>query len=188
MCIRRVLIGSAVTLHFAIGLLCNVRPPSVLLRVPGVSEAIAAYHLAGFPQTWRMFAPPAENLYELQASLKFSGGWTDLVTLDQYLVTQGEDRILLPRGYIRVANHMRHPIFRKDKLEDEPFFWNHMQQLSAFFCFGAGRIEGLEAIRIYSVVTALGPLFETDPMGEPVKSIAGEQQVSPIYERECRER
>ena len=186
--LRRVLIGSAVALHFAVGLLCNAGPTSVLLRIPGVAEAVAAYHVAGLPQTWRMFAPPAENLYELQASLKFAGGWSDLVSLDRYLVTEGEGRFFLPRGYLRVANHMRHPIFRKDRLEEEPFFWNHLQQMSAFFCKGAGRIEGLEAIRIYSVVTALGPLFELDAHGEPVPSIEGEQQISPIYERECSDR
>lgn len=185
---RRILIGSAVTLHFAIGLLCNVGPDSVVIRVPGVSQAVAAYHVAGFPQTWRMFAPPAENLYELEASLRFEGGWTDLIRLDQYLVTEGVGKVFLPRGYIRVANHMRHPIFRKERLEDEPFFWNHLQQMSAFFCFGAGRIEGLEAIRIYSVVTALPPLFDQDSRGGPVESIAGKKQVSPIYERDCDER
>ncbi len=190
--LRRPLIAGAVAAHFAAGMLCFVQPGSPLARIPGVMRAAAVYERAGFPQTWRMFAPPSQRDYQIGYALHFDGGWTPMLMLDRFLRDEAVGRVLLPRGYIRVANHLRHPVFRKARLADEPFFWSYFQGLSAFFCFGDGAVPGLRAVRFYSVVHGIAPFPRRGAAGAGGRgrppATADIDEVTPLYERECGDR
>lgn len=186
--IRNRVIGCGVFLHFAIGLLCFMQPPSALLEIPGVPPLIELYGRWDFPQTWRMFAPPSQTVDEIGYALEFKGGWTDLLLLSEFLKEQAAGRVVLPRGYIRVADHLRHPVLRRKRLEDEPFYFHYFQQLSAFFCFGDGALPGLEAIRFYSVSKGLPPFFSDDGRGNPLPAAGDYDKVMPLYERACSDR
>jgi len=186
--IRKPLIGSSVFLHFSIGLLCFVQQPSALLEIPYLTSFVQLYKRYDFPQTWRMFAPPSQTIDEIGYALKFQDGWTDLLFLNRFLKEQAAGRVFMPRGYIRVADHLRHPIFRQKRLEDEPFYFHYFQQMSAFFCFGDDAIPGIEAIRFYSVSKGVPPFFKDDGNGRPLPEAANYDKVVPLYERECSDR
>jgi hypothetical protein len=186
--IRKPLIGSCVALHFLLGLLCFVEPPAAVLEVPGVPQALDFYRLRDFSQTWRMFAPPSQTIDEMGYSLQFSGGWTPLLPANKFLEEQGTGRLFLPRGYLRLANHLRHPIFREKRLKDEPFYLLYFQEMSAFLCFGDGAIPGLEAIRFYSVVKGIPPFFATDGRGHALPTAEEYDKVEALYERRCDDR
>lgn len=185
---RKPLITGFVGLHFAFGLLCFVEKPCFLAEIPGVEEVTYIYDQAGFPQTWRMFSPPSQCIYEIGYSLKFEGGWTPLYSFDDLLRNQTKGHRMLPQGYIRLANHFRHPTFKRKHLEEEPFLYFYFQQLAAFFLYGDGRIEGVLAIRFYSVVKGVPPFFEKDEEGNALPVAADYDKVEPLYERSIDDR
>jgi hypothetical protein len=185
---RKPIIAGFTALHFGFGLLCFVESPSFLAEIPGVEEVTYLYDQAGFPQTWRMFSPPSQCIYEIGYSLKFSEGWTPLMSFDDILREQTEGRWFLPQGYIRLANHFRHPQFKHKHLAEEPFHHYYFQQLAAFFLFGDGRIDGIEAIRFYSIVKGVPPFFETDEEGHSMPKAEDFDKVEPLYERSINDR
>lgn len=186
--IRKFVIGWGVVLHFALGLLCFLPEPCVLWEVPGLQRMTYAYDVAEFAQTWRMFAPPSQSHYEIGYSLKFKDGWTKLLSLDAILEEQGRGRRILPRGYIRLANHLRHPLLKQEPLQQQPYFFHYFQQLSAFFLFGDGAVPGVQAVRFYSVVKGIDPFFEKDSEGKPLPKAADYNRIVPLYERSVDER
>src|SRR5262245_38807831 len=133
---RRALIAAAVTLHFALGTLCFAKPPSALLELPGLAPVLDLYRQLDFAQTSRMFAPPSQTIDELGYALRLPGGWTPMQGFDGFLRAQARGRFTLPRGFIRVADHLRHPFLPNRPLREQPFMFHYFQQLSAFFCFG----------------------------------------------------
>lgn len=182
---RRPLIGVCVSLHFLIGLLCFLEPPAAVLEIPGLPAAIEFYKMRDFPQTWRMFAPPSQTVDEMAYSLQFAGGWTPLLPAQRFLEEQGEGRFFLPRGYLRLANHLRHPIFQEKRLTEEPFYLLYFQEMSAFFCFGDGAIPGLQAVRFYSSVKGIPPFFATDGKGHALPKAEDYDMIEALYERRC---
>jgi hypothetical protein len=184
---RKPIIALAVLLHFAIGLCCFAVRPSALLDIPGLSRATDLYLRLDFPQTWRMFAPPSQTQDEIGYALRFEAGWTKLKSFDDFLKETVSGRTLLPRGYIRVADHLRHPTLRK-KLKDEPFYLHYFQQMSAFFCFGDGAIPGLKTIRFYSISKGVAPFFADDGRGHAFPKASDYDQVSALYQRDCEDR
>lgn len=186
--VRKPVIGTCVALHFLVGLLCFVEPPAAVLEVPGLPVALEFYRLRDFSQTWRMFAPPSQTIDDMGYSMEFASGWTPLLPADKFLKEQGEGRFFLPRGYLRLANHLRHPIFQKEKLRDEPFYFLYFQEMSSFFCFGDGAIPGLKAIRFYSVVKGIPPFFETDSQGHSLPKAEEYDKTEALYERQCEDR
>jgi hypothetical protein len=186
--VRRPLIGAAVAGHFAFGLLCFIQAPSALLEIPGLPSVLERYKRYDFPQTWRMFAPPSQTLDELGYALEFENGWTDLLRLNRFLEEQGAGRRFLTRGYIRIADHFRHPVFRRASLKEEPFYFHYFQQLSAFFCFGDGAIPDLKSIRFYSIVKGVPPFFKTDARGQPAPKAEDFDKIEALYQRDCRDR
>jgi len=185
---RKPVIGTAVFLHFALGLLCFVEPPSVVLNVPGLPRILDWYQRHDFTQTWRMFAPPSQTIDEIGYSLEYENGWTQLLYLNEYLKQEGAGRFILPRGYLRLANHIRHPIFKKQRLEEEPFYFHYFQQLSAFYCFGDGALPGLQSIRFYSVTKGIPPFVEKDRYGHQLPKAEDYDRVEAVYERRCKDR
>jgi hypothetical protein len=186
--VRRPLIGSVVAAHFALGLLCFVQAPSALLDIPGLPWILERYKRYDFPQTWRMFAPPSQTIDELGYAFEFDDGWTDLLRVNTFLEEQARNRVFLTRGYIRIADHFRHPVFRRPRLVDEPFYFHYFQQLSAFFCFGDGAIPRLKGVRFYSIVRGVPPFFPTTPDGKPVPRAEDYDKVEALYQRECSDR
>lgn len=186
--IRKPFIGACVALHFLIGLLCFIDSPAAIYEVPGLPGLIELYKLRDFSQTWRMFAPPSQTIDEMGYSLQFAGGWTPLLPANKFLEEQGAGRFFLPRGYLRLANHLRHPIFQEKKLKDEPFFMLYFQEMSAFYCFGDGAIPGLKSIRFYSVVKGIPPFFATDGKGHALPKAEDYDKVEALYERRCDDR
>jgi hypothetical protein len=185
---RKPLIGGCVFVHFLIGLLCFVEPPAALLELPALAGTVELYKNYDFSQTWRMFAPPSQTIDEMGYSMEFAGGWTRLLPADQFLEEQGKGRFILPRGYLRLANHLRHPIFKEKKLKDEPFYFLYFQEMSAFYCFGDGAIPGLKSIRFYSVVKGIPPFFPTDGHGHPLPKAEDYDKVEALYQRRCDDR
>ncbi len=185
---REPFIGALVLLHFVIGLLCFFEPPSTVRSVPALGALMDFYDTFDFAQTWRMFAPPAQTADELAYSFLFSRGWTPLLPMNRFLEEQAAGRRFLPRGYLRLANHLRHPNFHKKSLKEEPFFYMYFQELSAFFCFGDGALPDLQAIRFYSVVKGIPPFFKTDRRGHPLPKAEDYDKVEAIYERGCHDR
>ena len=183
--IRRPLIAGALVIHFATGILCFLQPPCALLEVPALATFIAAYQNLDLAQTWRMFAPPSQTSDEVQLSMQLNGGWTPLIPLDGFLVEQGTGRTFLPRGYLRLANHFRHPIFQKKRLQDELFYFQYFQAMSAFFCFGDGEVPHLEKIRFYSVTKGIEPFFRLDNQGHPLPEAKDFDSIEALYERSC---
>jgi hypothetical protein len=171
-----------------VGLLCFQRAPSAVLEVPGLGELLEFYKLHDFAQTWRMFAPPSQTVDEVGYAFKLKDGWTPLLPANQFLQEQASGRVLLPTGYIRLANHLRHPIFTERRLKDEPFYVLYFQELSGFFCFGDGAIQGLESIRFYSIVKGVPPFFETDGHGHPLPRAEEYDKIEALYERRCDDR
>jgi hypothetical protein len=186
--IRKPVIASGVLLHFLFGLLCFVEYPSPLLKVPGMPLILDWYQRHDFSQTWRMFAPPSQTLDEVGYSLRFPQGWTHLLYLNEYLKQEGAGTVILPRGYLRIANHLRQPVFRKPKLQDEPFYFLYYQQLSAFFCYGDGALSGLQAIRFYTVTKGVPPFTETDGHGHKLPRAGDYDKREAVYERNCADR
>lgn len=186
--VRKPVIGCAVVVHFTLGLLCFLPEPCALWEVPGLQRMTYAYDVAEFAQTWRMFAPPSQCHYEIGYSLKFKDGWTKLLPLDAILEEQGRGRRILPRGYIRLANHLRHPLLKQQSLREQPYFFHYFQQLSAFFLFGDGAIPGVQAVRFYSVVKGIDPFFEKDSEGKPSPKAEDYNRIEPLYERSVDER
>lgn len=186
--IRKPLIGTCVALHFLIGLLCFVESPAAVLELPGLPAVLEFYRLRDFPQTWRMFAPPSQTIDDMAYSMELAEGWTPLLPADRFLQEQGEGRFFLPRGYLRLANHLRHPIFLEKKLVDEPFYLLYFQEMSAFFCFGDGVIPGLKAVRFYSVVKGIPPFFPTDGKGNALPKAEEYDMIEALYERRCEDR
>jgi hypothetical protein len=186
--IRKPVIGLAVFLHFTFGLSCFLEPPSIFLRIPGLPQILDWYERHDFSQTWRMFAPPSQTIDEIGYSLEFENGWTQILYLNEYLKEEGAGRFILPRGYLRLANHLRHPVFKKSRLEEEPFYFYYFQQLGAFFCFGDGAIPGLKAIRFYSVTSGVPPFFEKDSHGHPLPKAEDYNKVEALYERRCNDK
>ena len=163
----------------------KTKPPGSLGRVEALSRVTTYYHRMGLAQTWRMFAPPSSSNYEIGYALEFDGGWSELLSLDDILQDRTGDRIILPRGQIRLGNHLRHPVFRKQRLDEEPFFRHYFPQLAAFYCFGDGRIDGLKKIRFYSIIRPIAPFFPPEE-GEPAPST--EPIIRALYERGCDDR
>jgi hypothetical protein len=186
--VRRPLIGGAVAGHFALGLLCFAQAPSALLEIPGLPQVLERYKRYDFPQTWRMFSPPSQTIDELGYAFEFPTGWTDLLRMNSFLEEQAQGRVFLTRGYIRIADHFRHPVFRRERLVDEPFYFHYFQQLSAFFCFGDGMIPGLKTVRFYSIVKGVPPFFATDSAGHALPKAEDFNKVEALYQRECRDR
>jgi hypothetical protein len=185
---RKPLIGTCVALHFLIGLLCFIEPPAALLEIPGMPQTLELYRLADFPQTWRMFAPPSQTIDEMGYAMELPGGWTPLLPADKFLEEQARGHFFLPRGYLRLANHLRHPIFKEKRLKDEPFYFLYFQEMSAFYCFGDGAIPGLKAIRFYSIVKGIPPFFATDGKGHALPKAEEYDKIEALYERRCNDR
>ncbi len=185
---RRPLIASAVVIHFVLGILCFLQPPCALLEAPGVAALVGTYQDLDLAQTWRMFAPPSQTIDEVHFSAELPDGWTKLLPLENFLVEQGAGRTVLPRGYLRLANHFRHPIFQKKKLKDEVFYFQYFQALAAFFCYGDGAIPQLRKIRFYSVTKGIEPFFSSDGAGHPLPKASDFNQVEALYERSCQTR
>lgn len=186
--VRKPVIGCYVLAHFAFGLLCFLPHPCVLWEVPGVEKITQAYDVADLAQTWRMFAPPSQSHYEIGYSLKFKEGWTKMLFLESILEEEGAGRVILPRGYLRLSTHLRHPSLKQQPLDQQPFFFHYFQQLSAYFLFGDGRIPGVEAIRFYSVVKGIEPFFEKNADGKPSPKASDYDRVEPLYERAIEDR
>ena len=163
--VRRPLIAGALIIHFITGVLCFLQPPCALLEVPAVAGLISLYQNLDLAQTWRMFAPPSQTVDEVHYSMQLPEGWTGLLPLENFLVEQAADRTVLPRGYLRVANQFRHPIFQKKRLKDDIFYFQYLQAMAAFFCFGDGHIPNLRTIRFYSVTKGVDPFFAIGPDG-----------------------
>ena len=183
--VRRPLIASFLIIHFATGILCFLQPPCALLDVPALAGLISVYQNLDLAQTWRMFAPPSQTLEEVQYSMQLNGGWTPLLPLDQFLIEQGSGRTFLPRGYLRLANHFRHPLFQKKRLKDEVFYFQYFQAMAAFFCFGDGKIPQLEKVRFYSVVKGIDPFFRVNEEGHPMPKARDFDSTEALYERSC---
>lgn len=178
------MVGGLVALHFTVGLLCFASKPSALLEIAPLKFAVRWYGSLGYAQTWRMFAPPARAVYQIGYALRFEGGWSELLLLDDIAVERGRGRFILPRGQIRLGNQLRHPNLVKPSLDDEPYFRHFFQQLAAFYCFGDGAIPELRAIRFYTVITPITPFHPDDPALPPER----ERVVKAIYQRECADR
>ncbi len=183
--IRRPFIAACLTVHFGTGLLCFLRPPCALLEIKPVAKLVDCYKDLDLAQTWRMFAPPSQTKDEVQFAVEMPGGWTSLLPLDHFLVEQGTGRMLLPPGYLRIANHFRHPNFQKQRLQDEIFYYQYFQSMSAFYCFGDGSIPAMKAIRFYSVSRGLAPFYERDGDGHALPKASDYNKVEALYERRC---
>ena len=182
---RRRVIASAVVIHFVLGTLCFLQAPCALLEVPLVATLVSAYQSLDLSQTWRMFAPPSQTIDEIGFSAELPQGWTRLLPMEQFLAEEGAGRLLLPRGYLRVANYFRHPIFQKKKLRDEPFYFQYFQAMAAFYCFGDGAIPNMRRIRFYSITRGIPPFFATDGSGHPLPKASDFDRVEALYERSC---
>jgi hypothetical protein len=185
---RRPLIAGALVIHFVIGILCFLQPPCALLEIPVVAAMVGLYQNLDLSQTWRMFAPPSQTHDEIQYAMQLPGGWTPLLPMDQFLAEQSSGRTLLPRGYLRVANQFRHPIFQKPQLKDEIFYFQYFQAMAAFFCFGDGRIPDLQTIRFYSVTSGIEPFFKAGADGKPFPQAKDFDRTEALYERGCQAR
>lgn len=183
--VRMAVIGSCVTFHFVVGTLCFAKAPSGLLEIPFAAALVDVYERFDFAQTWRMFAPPSQTIDELGYALRVRGGWTPMQRFDQLLRPHVHDRFTLPRGFIRVADHVRHPFLTDAPLIRQPFFFHYFQQLGAFFCKGRGAIPGLERIRFYSIVRGVPPFFTHDGAGHPLPTARDYDKVEALYERAC---
>ena len=183
--VGRAAIASGVVLHFVIGTLCFAKPPSALLEVPGVAALVDTYRRFDFAQTWRMFAPPSQTIDELGYALRLPGGWTPLQRFDGFLRSQVKGRFTLPRGFIRVADHLRHPFLQKQELEEQPFMFHYFQQLGAFFCFGDGAVPELLGIRFYSIVRGVPPFFARDGEGHALPAARDFDKIEALYQRDC---
>ena len=183
--VRKGGIATCVALHFVIGTLCFAKAPSALLEVPGVATMVDVYERFDFAQTWRMFAPPSQTIDELGYALELPGGWTPLKRFDVLLRRHVQKRFTLPRGYIRVADHLRHPFLTKSALKDQPFFFHYFQQLGTFFCFGDGAVPGLRRIRFYSIVQGVPPFFSRDGAGHSMPLARDYDKTQALYERDC---
>jgi hypothetical protein len=186
--VRRPVIASAVAIHFLLGTLCFLQPPCALLEVPLLASLVRTYQDLDFSQTWRMFAPPSQTIDEIGFSAQLADGWTKLLPMENFLAEEGAHRFLLPRGYLRVANYFRHPIFQKKKLTDEPFYYQYFQSMAAFYCFGDGAIPHLRKIRFYSITRGIPPFFPTDAAGHPLPKASDFNRVEALYERSCEAR
>lgn len=183
--LRRLAIGSAVVIHFILGTLCFLQPPCALFEIPLLASMVSAYQSLDLGQTWRMFAPPSQTIDEIGFSAQLPDGWTKLLPMERFLTEEGAGRFILPRGYLRVANYFRHPIFQKKKLADEPFYFQYFQAMAAFYCFGDGAIPHMRKIRFYSITRGVPPFFATGADGHPFPKASDFDRTEALYERSC---
>ena len=185
--VKRPFIGALVTLHFIVGICTFLPTQAAPRRWPLFGALINLYQAADFTQTWKMFAPPAQDVQEIGVSFQMIGGWSHMQSLDDQLRDSVRGRWLgqVPRGMIRLANHLRPPQLVRASLEEDPVSKFYFQQLSTYFCSGQGRIPGLRKLRFYLIVHGIEPFYPEDDDGKAVPHAVARDRTQALYERDC---
>jgi len=176
-----------VGVHLVLGVVAGLPWRSLVWQIPVLAPSLAFYQRNHLDQRWSMFSPPPRRYTSIFYAIQFPEGWTQLQDLEGFAVEQAQGRVLQPRGAFRLMVHLRST--NADTLpigltptSDRAFFY---QELSDYFCRGAGRIPGALTIRFYVVGKTPPPFFEQDLYGRPVAPAADSDFVEPLYEQSC---